>query len=277
MQVINKDNEVAVDWIGMWLAHMAFRRLAQWSKIGINNSHKCNLTGCRLQPVSNHPPSLCANMNSRDNFTTAPVHPPLPLQCLCPQVAAAPSSHTTTGRRCHLLYYIDFGHGIHFTQSLDCHCVFHSTFVVSPYIEQPTNSIESLHHSEPNPERNSQTSEDNMTRTGHCMRSRRGGSRGNLTRPQRSPVSDSTSSLAEQTLGRYPNTHSRRGRSQSFCLHSSTPASPPSSIPSIFSSSPSGTPSNPQLHPQTTQFTFRLAPNKPIITATISIFFHETE
>lgn len=91
MRVNNKDNEVAVEWNGMWLDHMAFRSMAQWSKIGINSSHKCHLKRHHLPPISNHPPRLCADMNSRDNLTTAPIHHSLPLQRLCPQATAAPA------------------------------------------------------------------------------------------------------------------------------------------------------------------------------------------
>lgn len=277
MRVNNKDNEVAVEWNGMWLDHMAFRSMAQWSKIGINSSHKCHLKRHHLPPISNHPPRLCADMNSRDNLTTAPIHHSLPLQRLCPQATAAPSSRTTTERRSHLLCCIDFDPRIHFIESLDCHLVFHSASAASPSAEQSTNSTEPLHHSEPNPERNSQTSEANMPRMRHRMRSRRGGSRGSLNRPHHSPVSDSTSSLAEQTTGCYPNTRSGRGHSQSYSLHSMPPASPPSEFPSIFASPPKGTPFNPQQHLQNAQFTFCSSLNKPIIFATLSIFFHEME
>jgi len=159
MWVLSKDNKVAVEWNGMWPNHMALRNLAHWSKTDINNCHKWQLRGCHLQLVCNHPSQLHAKMNTDHTLATAPVHHPLHLQCLCPQATATPSSLTSTGRRCHLLYCIDLGPGIHFTESLACHFIFHSTSVASPSSKLLLNFTEPLHHSEPNSGRNFQTLE----------------------------------------------------------------------------------------------------------------------
>lgn len=179
---------------------MAIHNTAVHSKNFINSSHKWHLSRRCLQSPCIYPPRLSSMATSGEINSTAPISYSLPLQCQCPQVAAAPSSRTTTGRRCSMLCCTIFGPGLHYSQSLLCNLIIHSTSLANP-------------PSEPYPNRNSPTPGVNMPRTRHRMWSRRGGNKGGSTRPPPYLASETTSSSAHQTTGRYPNTHSGRGRS----------------------------------------------------------------
>lgn len=196
--------------------------------------------------------------------STAPVSYPLPLQCQCPQATTTPSSRTAMGRRCNILCCTDLCPRIHFTQSLIYNLIFHSVSVANPSSVTTSDPSTPSHHSEPSTCRHSPTLGINMPRTRHRMRSRKGGSGGRLPRSPLAPASETTSSSAPLTSGRYPNPRSGRCRSRPLRLHLTHSTSPPCEIPS-----------NPQPPLHSAQFFYRCSLNQPIITATISITSHE--
>lgn len=180
-----------------------------------------------------------------------------------------PSSCTLTGRRCSLRRCIEFLPGHHYSQSVLCHLHLSAASSLTT-----TSELQSrwCHHPA-----SSTTQSDihpycaTMPRLRHCMRCRGGNNRGGVARLLPSSQSCSLSSSLEHSWGRYPETHSSRGRLVGIPCPSAQPSTlepspqpPPRLVPSITSQTPNST-----------QFHFCCSLDHPHVVATISVSFRE--
>jgi len=108
---------------------------------------------------------------------------PSPLHhCNCPLQVFEPNSHTVTGHHCWLICYADFGNGHHHSHSRLCYLTIAqtdptppqnpsvSTPIITPSVISPSNRLARI---------------SSMVR--HHMRSQRGRTRGDSSRPQTDP------------------------------------------------------------------------------------------
>lgn len=203
-----------------------------------------------------------------------PPHSPIqPLSFSYHPSAAEPSLHTTMGICCRLLCCVDLGNGHHFSQSFLCHLRFEvftpsSSLDLNSPAPHNTPSVALCLPPDLTIHRLLQLSRRRIMRQHHRMRCRRGGSRGNATRPSSLPPSVSTSPFASPPLspsnylflGQYLDTRSGQGRMGTnevrhlggLAQHTSTTASS-----------------------QQAQFQFRYSMDRLLIIATVTIDFRE--
>lgn len=262
MRVINSAGTVQQIRAGKWRGHMATRASTQKPTAIINGvlmlcEGQVNLTLIHKMAISDRLPSVMSLLN-----------------CNRLLVVAKPSSCTTTGRKCQILYCIEMVEDAHFLHNLLCCFRTAATALNSDSERQIPHSPSPTSHFIPRPAppstRRTNSNQANMPHLRHRMQCRSGSNRGKATCPPSSSLSASTPSdssspsTAAHFTSRYPSTRSGRGHAQTVGSKSAVDAHYPPDA------------SVPTMQPyHSTQFQFCCMLEHPCIIATISIAFRE--